>query len=248
MPRRSKGLTALEVAKAVPGPSGKPRRLSDGGGLYLLVRTAEAKYWLFRYQSGGRERTIGLGPAAGRIGVTLTSARERARRLLDQIRDGKDPRAERDAARQARRVAAARSKTFREAAELCMDVGHRAIRNEKDRKGRRTAMSRHVYPHFGDLPLSAIDTSRILEALRPIWDAHPVLAVRLRGQIERTFDYGKIRGWCAGDNPAKWRGHLEHALADPAKVKPPKHHEALAWKDVPAFMANLRRRNDIPAR
>src|SRR6516165_87318 len=92
MPRRARGLTAAQVEKGT-----KPGRYGDGAGLYLLVRSKDAKFWLFRYTRGGRMREMGLGPAIGRTAIRLAVARARARELHAVVREGRDPLTEREA-------------------------------------------------------------------------------------------------------------------------------------------------------
>jgi len=94
MPRRAAGVTAAQVEKGT-----KPGRYGDGAGLYLLVRSREAKFWLFRYARGGQMREMGLGPAVDRAAVSLATARTKAKPLHDMVREGRDPLAERDAAK-----------------------------------------------------------------------------------------------------------------------------------------------------
>ena len=89
MPRRAHGISAAKVAKARPG------RYGDGGGLYLLVRSPEAKFWVFRFVRRGRMREMGLGPATGRTAVSFADARLKARKLYYMHRDGRDPLAQR---------------------------------------------------------------------------------------------------------------------------------------------------------
>jgi hypothetical protein len=93
MPRRAQGLTAAQVEKGTT-----PGRFGDDGGLYLLVRSREAKFWLFRFTRHGKMREMGLGPASGRAAVKLAQARVKARELHAVVREGRDPLAERDAA------------------------------------------------------------------------------------------------------------------------------------------------------
>jgi integrase len=84
--------------------------------------------------------------------------------------------------------------------------------------------------------------------LKPIWNEKPETASRLRQRIEAVLDYAVAMGVRTGDNPARWRGHLDHLLPKPSKVRAVKHHAAMAYSDVPEFMVSLAQRDGISAR
>jgi integrase len=142
MPRRAKGLSAAKVAKAGPG------RYGDGAGLYLLVRTPEAKYWIFRYVKAGRVREMGLGPASGRAAVSLADARKKARIFHDIHRDGRDPLEERNAGRALQAAEAAKAVSFSEAANRYIDAHHAGWRNAKHASQWRSTLATYVEPVF----------------------------------------------------------------------------------------------------
>jgi integrase len=104
-----------------------------------------------------------------------------------------------------------------------------------------------VSPTIGTMPVREIDTSDVLRALEPIWVKRAVTASRLRGRIESILDWAKVRGYRDGENPARWDGHLKHALAAHKKVRKVKHHPALPYNEIGAFMVKLRERGDLPA-
>src|SRR5215213_9281886 len=112
----------------------------------------------------------------------------------------------------------------------------------------RSTLATYVYPTYGDLPVAAIDTGLVLKALEPIWTTKPETAGRVRGRMESVLDWAKARGYRNGENPARWRGHLDKLLPNRRKVRRPKHHPALSYSDLPAFMQHLRARESISAR
>ena len=96
--------------------------------------------------------------------------------------------------------------------------------------------------------MAAIDTSLVLKVLKPIWDQRPETASRLRGRIEKVLDYAKAQEARSGENPARWKGHMDHLLPARSKVRRVEHHPALPYSEVAEFMAELRTREGISAR
>ena len=246
MPRKAAGLTALKARTIGPG------RYGDGGGLYLLVRSPEARYWLFRYRREGKMREMGLGPAAGPSAVSLATARAKARTLHDAIREGRDPLADRDAAAVAAKAAAqqaeARAKTFRDVTALYLDAHEVGWRNEKHRWQWRQTLEAHAFPHMADLPVAEVTTAHVMAALEPIWRSKRETAGRLRGRIESVLDYAKAREWRTGENPARWRGHIANMLPALGKAQRVQHLAALPWAEIGGFMAELRDESGMAAR
>jgi hypothetical protein len=143
MPRQAAGLSAAKVAKARPG------RYCDGAGLYLFVRSADKKYWVFRYTRNGKMREAGLGPAAGKAAVSLAEARQRARRMRDLLFEGRDPLDERDAQKAARLAQAAAEKakmTFGECALALIASKESGWRNAKHRAQWRKTLTEYAKP------------------------------------------------------------------------------------------------------
>jgi integrase len=242
MPRRAQGLSAAKVQKARPG------RYGDGVGLYLLVRSAEAKYWIFRYVKAGRVREMGLGPASGRAAVSLADARKKARALYDLHREGRDPLDERNAGRALQAAEAAKSVTFTEAADRYIAAHHAGWRNAKHAAQWRSTLVTYVEPVFGSLPVNQIDTGLVLKVLEPIWAQKPETASRVRGRIASILDWAKARGYRQGENPAHWRGHLDHLLPARAKVQRVKHHAALPYTEIASFITELHQQDGTAAR
>jgi integrase len=109
-------------------------------------------------------------------------------------------------------------------------------------------LATYAYPVIGDLPVAAVDTGLVMKIIEPIWQTKTETASRLRGRIESILDWAKARHYRTGENPARWRGHLDQLLAPRAKIAPVNHHEALPYAELPAFMAALRRQDGIAAR
>jgi integrase len=239
VPRKAAGLTAAKVRTAKPG------RYGDGGGLYLLVRSPEARFWVFRYTIAGtgRLRDMGLGAASGPTATSLAEAREKAAELRRRVKDGIDPLQQREAdaaaARAAEQKAAARAKTFRDVADLFISAHEAGWRNPKHREQWRNTLATYVHPHMGDLPVGEVETAHVMAALTPIWKAKPETATRVRGRIESVLDYAKTSGWREGENPARWRGHIANLLPPRGKVSRVKHHPALPWQQIGTFVQAL---------
>lgn len=241
MPRRAKPLSAKGVQTAGPG------RYGDGAGLYLLVRDNEKnerlRFWLFRYTMGGKLREAGLGPASGQGAVSLADARIAAGKLRALVRDGRDPLAEKAerkaAAKAAAQEAAIRGKTFRQVANLYLAAHESTWKNAKHRQQWANTLRDYALPKFGDVPVAQIGTEHVMHAIEPIWHDKPETASRLRGRIETVLDYAKARQWRRGENPARWRGHIENMLPHRSKVAKVEHHAALPWQEVGAFMEAL---------
>jgi Arm DNA-binding domain len=245
-------LTTLSVRTAKHPGGARPIRLGDGEGLYLQIAPGGSKSWLFRYTLHGRAREMGLGRVALRPehekagAVLLTAAREAVREARALLRQGKDPIEERRAAVRVDH-AGSQARTFRAVAELYI-AAHEAGWKPKTRDHCRTLLEAYAFPHFGDLPVSAVGTGEVTAALEPIWRTKSETATRLRGRVEAVLDYAASRGWRAGDNPARWKGHLSNLLPAPGRVAKVEHRAALPWREVGAFLAELRHRRGHAAR
>ena len=234
-------LTALAVRRAKT-----PGYYNDGGGLYLKIAGPNARSWVFRYRvSVVQLREMGLGSTAT---ISLPEARERARACRQQRLDGIDPIEARRATRAATAVTAAKVMTFRQCAEAYIAAHEAGWSNAKHAGQWPKTLTAYVYPVFGSLPVQSVDVALVMKALEPIWATKPETASRVRGRIESVIDWATTRGYRTGENPARWRGHLENLLPKKSKVARVEHHAALPYKDLPAFMANLRQFEGIPAR
>jgi integrase len=231
-------LTALDVKRA------KRRGLyADGGQLYLQVHSDGNRSWIFRYGAQG-QRHHGLGAVHT---VTLAEAREKARERRKLLLEGVDPIAAKKARKAAAQLEAAKSITFAEAAQTYINDHHAAWKNPKNQQQWRNTLATYAYPVIGKLPVAMIDTDLVKRVLQPIWHEKPETASRVRMRIERVLGWATVHGYRSGDNPARWRGHLDHLLPAQGKIAPVKHHAALPYADVPAFIRELRERDGAAA-
>jgi integrase len=228
----------------------KPGMHCDGGGLYLQVTQGSgdrlSKSWIFRYTLNGRERQMGLGPLNDR---GLSEARQKAAEARKQLLDGIDPLQARQASQAATVAAQAKAMTF----DQCRDeyiVAHRAgWKSARHAVEWKQTLTTYVTPIFGKLPVQAVDSSLVLKALRPIWETKTATASRLRGRIEAVLDWAAspAHQYRTGDNPARWQA-LQHSLPSPSNVSNGKHHPALPYVEIGAFMGDLRAREAHSAR
>jgi integrase len=240
MARQIERLSVLKVERV-----NKPGMYADGGGLYLRVTTEGAKNWVLRYMLDRRPRWMGLGPLAL---YGLQEARARALDARRKRHDGVDPIEARRAERAQQRLDAAKALTFKECAESYI-ASHRAgWRNDKHKYQWSATLSTYAYPAIGTLPVQAVDTALVLKVLEPIWTVKPETAGRVRQRIESILDVAKVRGYRDGENPARWRGHLDKLLPARSKVRAVEHHAALPYAQLPALLASLREREAVSAR
>ena len=236
-------LSALSVKALLA--AGKIGAHADGGNLYLRVTGPSRAKWTFRYQRAGRPREMGLGAAPEVLLAEARGAADEARRLL---RQGVDPIEHK---RQVSIVAVRKHKrlqTFEQVVDLYLAAHGAKWSNAKHRAQWRSTLDRHAFRHIGTLPVAEIGTDQVLKVLQPIWKERPETASRLRGRIEAVLDYARVRGWRDGENPARWRGHLDMTLPAKAKIRSVVHHSALPWKDLPDFMGKLRAQTSNAAR
>ncbi len=194
----------------------QPGRYGDGGGLWLQVSRWGTKAWLFRFTQNGRARQMGLGALHT---VSLAEARERARQVRQQLLDDIDPIEARRERRAALRAEDAKRITFSEAAERYI-ASHRAgWRSEKHAEQWTATLTRYAFPVIGELPVAAIETAHVLKILEPIWATRTETASRVRGRIESILDWAKARHHREGENPARWRGHLDKLLPPRSRVQ-----------------------------
>jgi integrase len=239
MARTLHRLNALAVSRA------KHRGyLADGGGLYLQVSATGSKSWVFRFREGGRLREMGLGPAHT---VTLVAARQKATECRTLRLEGLDPIAERQAGKLKARLEAAGAMTFRQCAEAYINAHRRSWNNKKHAAQWPSTLEAYAYPAFGDQPVHTIDTPAVLRAIEPVWHTRTETASRLRQRIEAILDWATTRGHRRGENPARWRGHLEHTLPARTKVQKVRHHPALPYREMTTFMTALRAQKGLAA-
>lgn len=232
MPKKAKELSALAVSKLK-----EPGRYAVGGadGLHLRV-TEGSRSWVFRVQVGSTRRDLGLGayPAVG-----VAEARELARTQRKLILSGEIPVAPKKEAKKKIQEVQAATRSFKECAEALITSKSSEWRNPKHRQQWENTLATYVYPTIGNLSVSSIELAHVLACLEPIWVVKTETATRIRGRIESVLSFATVRGFRSGENPARWRGHLDSILPAPGKVQKVEHHEAMPIDDVPAFMQQL---------
>lgn len=230
-------LSAIEISRlATPGL----HFVGHAAGLALNVTRNGSKNWILRYMLAGRRRDLGLG---GYPTVTLAAATAAARVARENIRQGIDPVESARAERQQRRSAAlaeqAAAVTFRKCAETYIDGRAAEWKNPKHGQQWRTTLETYVFPFIGDMIVREIDTPHVKAALDPIWLTRTETATRVRNRIELILNFAKVSGYRSGENPARWKGHLDNLLPRPTKVAKTRNHAALPWKRVGSFWAAL---------
>lgn len=218
---------------------------ADGGGLYFRVSEFNTRLWAFRYKRSGKAREMGLGAYPD---VSLKEARERAEEARKLLRDDIDPIDRRQAARSAMLAARETALTFEQCASAYIAIKEHEWKNAKHGDQWRNTLTTYAFPVIGSLLVAHVEQTHILQILEPIWTTKTETATRLRGRIESVLDYATVRGYRKGDNPARWRGHLDKLLATPSKVTKVEHHAALPYTEVGAFMAALRQQAGMGAR
>lgn len=248
MPRKARELSAVAVSnlKAIRTESGGLKsRFMVGGAEGLHLKVGErSRSWILRVTIGGARRDIGLGSYPG---VTLATARRLANEHRDRIAQGVDPIAERRAA-VAARSDRLRAKTFRECAEAYIAAHRAEWKNAKHAAQWESTLKTYAYPVFGSTPIHAIDTNLVLEVVEPLWTTKTETASRLRGRIERVLGWATFRGLRQGENPARWRDHLDHHLPLRSDVRKVRHHASLPYGELAEFMSDLRAREGTSAR
>jgi integrase len=233
-------LTALRVEKEK-----RPGIYADGAGLCLRVTDAGTKNWVFRYMLNGKARWMGLGPLHT---ISLAEARMRAAECRKLRLDGIDPIDKRRAAKQQAMLESGRAITFRQCAENYIASHSAGWRNAKHAAQWSSTIQTYANPVIGALSVQSVGTPEVMRILEPIWASKTETASRLRGRIEVVLDWAKVRGYRDGDNPARWRGHLDVLLPARTKVRRVKHHAALPYDAIGEFVARLRREEGTAAR
>jgi integrase len=238
-------LTAAFIASATRPKAPKAGMHNDGAGLYLAVSDSGSASWLFRYKIDKRPRQMGLGSLDE---VSLAQARELADDARRRARGGVDPLEERRAAKLSARTDRARTMTFKQAAEAYIAAHRAGWTNAKHSNQWPQSLGAYAFPIIGDLPVAAVDLPLVLKVIEPLWSTKPETASRVRGRVESILDWATVRGYRTGENPARWRGHLENLLPRKTKIHAVEHLAALPYGDVAAFMSRLREQEGVAAR
>lgn len=238
MPKVINKLTAKSVASKK-----KSGYYLDGNGLYLQISDSGSKSWVLRFMLKGRAREMGLGSVTT---VSLEKARTLAGANRKIVKDSKqDPIEERRAADVAAKLAEAQKRTFDECAAAFIKSHRTGWKNAKHAAQWENTLATYASPIFGKLPVQEVDDALVMRVLEPIWAKKTETATRVRNRIELVLDWAKARKYRAGENPARWRGHLDKLLPKKSKIAPAKNHPALPYIDAPAFMEQLHARNGI---
>jgi integrase len=240
MPLTLNKLTAVTILRVK-----EPGYYGDGGGLVLQVSASGAKSWLFRYSRRGKKHEMGLGSLST---VDLAGAREKAKRCREQLLEDRDPLDGRRTAKTNAALERGRQMTFDQCATAFIDAHRSSWRNAKHADQWENTLATYASPLIGALPVATVDTDLIVKVLSPIWKTKTETATRLRGRIESILGWATVSKFRQGDNPARWRGHLENLLAAPGKIAKVRNHPALPWNEIPGFMTSLRAAEGVGAR
>lgn len=216
-------LTALRV-KAIKNPG----KYTDGAGLMLVVGNDGSRKWVLRVQANGKRRDIGLGPASE---VSLADARMKADECKKAIREGRDPVAERRAAK----AEPAKMPTFRESAMMVHKEHLPSWKNAKHGAQWLASLEAHAFPRLGDIPVCDVTGPMVRDTLAEIWLVIPETGRRVRQRIGAVLDWAHAKGWRETDAPLR---AITKGL--PKQPKKDNHFAAIPWKELPAFLERLR--------
>ena len=247
--KKAKELTAMAVSRIKSNG-----RVAVGGvaGLRLFTH-GNSRSWVLRIVIGGRRRDIGIGSYPE---VSLAEARARALEFRAKLRNGIDPLAERKATRDHERLASAKSKNFSECAAAYINENLAGWSSSKTATKFESQLERYAFPFIGKTPVAEIDIEAVREVLlqpvvardgnkKPLREAIPADAVKLQRIIKLILFWATARKYRQGDNPADPRIINPYL---PKILKEEKHHPALPYEQVNAFMSDLRQRGGNAAR
>lgn len=220
----------------------KPGSYQDGRGLILKVSLTGSKTWIYRYQFEGRRHDMSLG---GYPALNLKDARLVADEHRIDISKGIDPLVKRHNKRHEERVRSKKQEGFKVQA-LAYYKTHQVTWSEKHAQEWLGSMVRHVFPLIGHIAPEDIGTEEILSVLNPIWQEIPETALRVRNRMELVLDASKAKGLRSGDNPAKWKGHLDKLL--PKQIRDANPFESMPRHLIGGFLLRLDRQDSIAAR
>ena len=242
MPRFKSPVAEKAASKLAKRPG--MHAVGDPPGLYLCVE-GKGRSWILRYTSPtGKRRDFGLGSYGD---LPLAKARKKARQARDLVLEGIDPIEAKREQRYTLRAAIAKRMTFDQCVTGYIDTHGDAWRNPKHRQQWQNTLDTYAGPVIGGLDVARVDTPLVLKVLEPMWKEKTETATRLRGRMENVLSWATVRGYRSGENPARWKGHLDQLLAKPSKVATVEHHAALPYQQIGAFMAELRQHEGIGA-
>ncbi len=247
MARTINKLTAKEVEKKT-----KPGLYGDGGGLTLQITKAGVKSWLYRYMIKGKAYGMGLGPAHT---ITLADARQKAAEARKLVIEGINPLEAKRQRQLDAEMVKARLMTFDQCASAYIEAHRASWRNVKHADQWTNTIATYVSPLIGPMPVEQIDTAMVVKVLtqpddkgQQFWQVKNETATRVRGRIESILGWATTSGFRSGENPARWKGHLENLLATISRAQRIKNHPSLAWERMGAFVHDLRQRDGVAAR
>lgn len=224
-------LSSRQVATATSG------KYDDGAGLRLTVSEAGAKKWVLRFTLNRKRREMGLGSYPD---VDLATARKRASQYRNLVSEGIDP-------IEARKIEVTKIPNFTSCAANYIKAHRRGWKNAKHARQWVSTLKTYVRPKIGKKSVDAISTEDVLQILKPIWTEKTETAKRVQGRVENILDFAAAHKYRDAANPARWRGHLDMLLPKPSRVKTIRHHPAMPYEDVPAFMAELSANKSVSA-
>ena len=242
MPKKAKELSELDVRRRrEPGL----HAVGVVAGLHLQVLPSGARTWILRAMVAGKRRDMGLG---GYPDVTLSEARQKARAARDEIDKGLDPIASRTARKAALIAEKGAEITFDDAARKYIEAMSHEWKNAKHQDQWTNTLMKYASPTIGKMQIRDIKIEHIIKVLDSIWTTKTETATRVWGRIESVLSWATVRGYRSGENPARWKGHLDAVLPSPAKVSKTQHFAALPWQRLAVFMGELRMMKGIAAR
>jgi len=242
MGRKASELNALAISRlSTPGM----HFVGGVAGLALLVADTGARSWILRKTIAGKRRDMGLG---GYPDVTLAQAREKAREKRALVEMGIDPIEDRRAKLATLAASRAKAMTFAQCVAAYLEAHGDGWKNAKHRQQWANTLDTYAGPIIGGIDVALVDTGLVLKVLEPIWKEKTETATRLRGRLENVLSWATTRGYRQGENPARWKGHLDTLLAAPSKIQKVEHHAALPFKEVGAFMTDLAKMEGVGAR
>ena len=219
-----------------------------GSNLYLRINKGGSIDWVFRYQFRGKRTPLGMGGYDSKAN-NLAIVRRKVNQAKVNIYQGIDPlKLKREEKIAAKTKAAQDRHTFKSVALEYIESKKAEWKNIKHHQQWINTLYQYAFPVIGKLPVSAIDTNHILAILKPIWNTKTETATRVRTRIEAVLSYAEAHQWRSDANPARWRGHLSVILPSPQKLKDLKHHAALPYSELPAFMQVLSNTDGVGAR
>lgn len=223
--------------------------LGDGGGLWVYPR-GQARVWIFRFSTAGKQTEMGLG---GYPEVSLAEARQKAAEARALRKQGIDPLQHRKHQEAAAEATGSGVPSFTSAAAAYIRSKRHEWSNPKHARQWCATLKTYARPVIGSKPVDQVTTEDVLTIIKPIWTSRTETAKRVQGRVENILDFAAARQWRDSANPARWRGHLDKLLPSPARVKKQRnggttrHHPAMPYTEVPAFMVEVRALDSVSA-